>query len=86
MVLQIARLQTTPLRYSVNDLAQVISPTLVMTGDRDRFLLVEETVELYGLLPNAELLVLPNADHFQWALFTEHALRFLLRVRDEHAA
>jgi len=86
MVVQIARLHTTPVHYSVNDLARVVSPTLVMTGDRDAFLLVEETVELYRLLPNAELLVLPNSDHMPWAPFTEHALRFLLHVRDEHAA
>ena len=86
MVLAIARLHTTPVHYSVNDLAQVVSPTLVMTGDRDALLLVEETVELYRLLPNAELLVLPNSGHLPWAPFTEHALRFLLHMRDEHAA
>src|SRR3990172_3347340 len=45
-------------------LKQISVPTLIIWGDRDQFLPVEDAVELYRLIPNAQLAVVPNADHF----------------------
>ena len=39
-------------------------PTLVMVGDRDEDVPVEDAVAMYRAIPNAELAVCPNADHF----------------------
>ncbi len=44
-------------------LASISARTLLMVGDRDG-LRVEHVVECYRLIPNAQLAVLPNADHF----------------------
>ncbi len=41
----------------------ILAPTLIMCGDRDEFSDPEDSVALYRILPNAELLVVPHADH-----------------------
>ena len=52
-----------PTLPSHDDLKKIKVPTLIIWGDRDQYLPVEDALELYRLLPNAELAVLPNADH-----------------------
>ena len=54
---------TTPFDYSAEALARIAAPTLVLVGDRDEILPVEEAVELIRRLPAAELAVIPDADH-----------------------
>jgi 3-oxoadipate enol-lactonase len=49
---------------SPRDLAAMATPTLIVWGDRDQFLPVEQAVTLYRLLPKGQLAVIPNADHF----------------------
>ncbi len=49
----------TPLNYTSDDFARVKAPTLVLLGDRDAIVPIEEASEMYRLLPNAELAVLP---------------------------
>lgn len=46
------------------DLRQIRVPTLLVWGDRDQFLPVEDALALYRLLPEAQLAVIPGADHF----------------------
>ena len=46
------------------DLQKITAPSLLILGDRDGFVMdVEQAVEMYRLMPNAELAVIPNADH-----------------------
>jgi len=52
-----------PPLLSKADLAAIDVPTLVIWGDRDQFLPVEQAVELYRALPDAQLAIIPNADH-----------------------
>ena len=59
----ISTLWLTPLAYTAADFAKVTAPTLVLVGDRDEAIPVEQAVELYRALPNAELAVVPNSDH-----------------------
>ena len=54
---------TTPFDYSPQALARIAAPTLVLVGDRDPVLPVEEAAELFRRLPAAELAVVPGADH-----------------------
>jgi len=65
-----------------DDLKQITVPTLIIWGDRDQFLLVEDAAELYRLIPNAQLAVVPNADHFvtrtKVMLFAELVKEFVL--------
>lgn len=41
----------------------ITCPALLIVGDRDEFVEVEDNVALYRALPNSELLVVPHTDH-----------------------
>jgi pimeloyl-ACP methyl ester carboxylesterase len=74
----------TPLNYTANDFAQVVAPTLVLLGDRDNLVSVEEAAEMFHLLPHGELAVVPGADHGAFFsarvdVFQSLILDFLLR-------
>lgn len=62
---------------------RITPPTLVLVGDRDEHIPTEEAVRLYRWLPNAELAILPGADHmrllFDSASFARATLDFLQR-------
>ena len=60
---QISTLWWTPLNYTAQDFQQVIDPTLILMGDRDETVPVEQAVEMYHLIKKAELTILPNATH-----------------------
>ena len=84
LLVHIKRMWTTPLNYSSEDFAQVAAPTLVLIGDRDELVPVEEAAEMYRLLPRAELAVVPGAVHGAFfsekvAAFRSLMLDFLLR-------
>jgi pimeloyl-ACP methyl ester carboxylesterase len=55
-------------------------PTLVFAGDRDEMLSLDLVVTLYRMLPNAELAVCPQADHF--AVLSNRQDAFAAAVRD----
>ena len=65
-----------------DDLKQITVPTLIVWGDRDQFLPVEDAVKAYRLIPSAQLAVVPNADHFvtrtKVMLFAELVKEFVL--------
>jgi pimeloyl-ACP methyl ester carboxylesterase len=65
--------------YGFDDLREVDTPTLVLSGDRDMFCSVEDAVRTYRTLPNGELAVLPGADHSISALKVSTTIDFLLR-------
>ena len=74
----------TPLNYTAADFEQIAVPTLILIGDRDQLVPVEEATEMYRLIPTAELAIVPNADHLQAAgseLVQTVVLDFLLRHR-----
>jgi pimeloyl-ACP methyl ester carboxylesterase len=60
---QISHEMLEPTLPSHDDLKKITTPTLIIWGDRDQYLPVEDALELYRLLPDAELAVLPNTDH-----------------------
>jgi len=47
------------LNYTAEGFARVVAPTLVLLGDRDSFVPVEEGLDMYHHLPNAEFAVIP---------------------------
>lgn len=49
--------------FPPSDLANISHPTLVSSGDRDRFFGLRHSVMLKDTLPNATLAVLPGVDH-----------------------
>ncbi len=48
----------------LEDFGVITCPALVMCADRDEFNGPEDSLTLYRTLPNAELLVVPQCDHF----------------------
>lgn len=76
-----------PLNYTATDFEKITSPTLILFGDRDEFTPVEEAVEMYRLIPQAALAIIPNANHGETVfgdsgvnpLFVSTVLDFLLR-------
>jgi pimeloyl-ACP methyl ester carboxylesterase len=87
-VKQIAALWLRPLRYTPEDISAVTDPVLLLVGDRDG-VCTEESVELFRVLPNAELAVAPASDHgfieAKAGLFDALALDFLMRYRNDSA-
>jgi pimeloyl-ACP methyl ester carboxylesterase len=83
-VKKIAALWLTPLRYAPEDFATITDPVLLLTGDHDG-VATEESIELFRLLPNAELAVAPGSDHSfieaKAGLFDALVLDFLVRHR-----
>lgn len=73
--------------YSAADLAKITAPTLILVGDRDEGVDPEQSVEMYRMIPNAELAIMPNANHgtafgpLSWAV----VLDFLKRQSWESA-
>jgi pimeloyl-ACP methyl ester carboxylesterase len=65
LIKQISELWWNVRDYSVEDLQKITAPTLILQGDRDEGVAVEQAVEMYRGIPNAELAILPNASHDQ---------------------
>jgi pimeloyl-ACP methyl ester carboxylesterase len=62
-----------------DNLKQIKLPTLIVWGDRDQFYPIEDAVELYRLIPNGQLAVIPNANHF---VTRTHVLLFAELVKE----
>jgi pimeloyl-ACP methyl ester carboxylesterase len=56
---------------------------LILIGDGDQFIPVEDAAAMYRLIPNAELAVAPNADHSlprtKIDMFADIVMEFLIR-------
>lgn len=60
-----------------DDIASVELDTLTLWGDRDQFIPLEDAVKLYNLLPNAQLAVIPNTDHFVTRTHIDYVLSLI---------
>jgi len=71
----------TPLGYTADDFHKITKPTLILQNDRDESVALEQAIEMYRFIPNAELAILPNSKHSSpnSKLLTETVLDFLLR-------
>jgi pimeloyl-ACP methyl ester carboxylesterase len=47
----------------INDYTSIDVPSLIMLGDRDKMVTLEETIAVYKNIPNAQMCVLPNTSH-----------------------
>ena len=73
----------TPLNYTDQDFRKISAAMLILIGDRDQFIPVEDAFAIYRLIPNAELAIVPNADHsflrISVKVFADTVLEFLKR-------
>jgi len=76
----------TPLDYDEADFKQINVPTLIIQGDRDNFIPVEQAVAMYHMIPESELAVIPGSDHMGFMqkskIVKPILLDFLLRHRN----
>src|ERR687886_184659 len=63
LVKQSVQMWLSPLEYAHADLRKITTPALILIGDRDEPVPVEDAVDLYRMIPQAELAVVPGADH-----------------------
>lgn len=86
LVTQTVQTWNAPLGYQPEELKLVTAPALVLVGDRDELLPIEEAVALYRALPQsprgAELAVVPNTGHGFSPYMRSLAFDFLRRQRD----
>lgn len=61
---QISIMWWTSLDYKANDFHKMTEPNLIFIGDRDGLIELQQAVDMYQFIPNAELVVLPNTTHF----------------------
>ena len=47
----------------ITDYASIGHPALLLLGDRDKMVTLNETVEVFKALPNAQMEILPNTQH-----------------------
>ena len=84
-VRQVSKMWLTQLNYTKEDYGKITVPTIVVVGDRDADVYLEDAVEMFRSIPKAELAVVPGSDHhFQWSkteLFTKIVIDFLQRHR-----
>jgi pimeloyl-ACP methyl ester carboxylesterase len=60
---QISVLWWSALDYTADDFQKIVVPTLVMLGDRDGIVELQQAVDEYQLIPDAALFIMPNATH-----------------------
>ena len=54
---------TAPIEYDLEDLRRILTPTLVMAGDKDPMCTPEASARAFRLIPNSELAIVPNRPH-----------------------
>ncbi|MDA3890561.1 MAG: alpha/beta hydrolase [Salinivirgaceae bacterium] len=52
-----------PIILSNEETSAISCPVLIVLGDRDNYTIPEGAVDVYNRIPNAQLLIWPNADH-----------------------
>ena len=63
LFVNISKMWANPEGFPGDKLSKIEDPTLVLQGDRDEAIPLEDSVRIYRLIPNAELAIVPNADH-----------------------
>jgi pimeloyl-ACP methyl ester carboxylesterase len=81
LVAKVMKMATTFKGYSPDALQAVQAPVLIAVGDRDMVRL-EHAVELFRLLPRAELAMLPSTDHVGLVTRPERLLSMVLTFLD----
>jgi pimeloyl-ACP methyl ester carboxylesterase len=69
--------------FSPDELKSIKAPILIATGDHDYGLSVEHSVEMFRLIPNAQLAVIPDAGHFVLSVDPEKLLPIVAAFLDE---
>jgi len=82
----ISKMWLDPSEFPGKRIEQIKTPVLIITGDRDAAISIDESVKIYKSIPNAELAIIPSADHdvcyTKPDLFNNMVLEFLTRHKE----
>lgn len=68
----IGNMWATEPNFSLEQLASITVPILILDGDHDEAIYTEHTIEMAGLIPNSELNLITNTGHFaMWEMPVE---------------
>ena len=83
LYVNISHMWLDPAGFPGDKVSKISVPTLVLHGDRDEIIPLEDPLRIYRAIPNAELSIVPNADHMafisQVEVFSPIMLDFLKR-------
>lgn len=83
LVSNISKLWANPDEFPKNSVKEIVIPSLIIQGDRDAVITIDEAIKMFRQIPQAELCILPNAGHDVYdtdeALFNNIVLDFLNR-------
>jgi len=82
LLIQSSQRWWSPVVLSQSDYAKITEPTLFWCGDRDVFCPPEQALEMYRMVKEAEVAVIPNADHFSMMAQIDLANAILLNFMD----
>jgi pimeloyl-ACP methyl ester carboxylesterase len=84
LLMQVSQAWWEPPVRTQAEFEKITDPALFWCGDRDVFCPPEQSLEMYRMVENAELVIIPNADHFtmagQFELAAMVMLNFMQRV------
>ena len=74
-----------PTGYPNEDIKSIEAPSLIIIGDKDEAVPLKVQLEMYSSIPNAELAIIPNMTHMNYAterseIFSTVILDFLKRI------
>jgi pimeloyl-ACP methyl ester carboxylesterase len=84
LALQVTHLWLNDQDYQPHDLAKITAPTLVLLGDRDEPIPVEQALHMYNHISQAELAVVPATGHDLPYTKTDIFARILLAFFERH--
>lgn len=83
---QLYALWNSPFEYGAAELGQIREPTLILLGDRDEVNPLDQSVEMYRMIPNAELAIMPGAKHTSILPYSEVFASLLLDFLSRHSS
>ncbi|MHA1823692.1 MAG: alpha/beta fold hydrolase, partial [Promethearchaeota archaeon] len=85
LIINISKMWTNPDEFPGERVRKISVPTLIMHGDRDDGIPLEDPLRIYRMIPNGELSIIPNTDHktfiSQIDLVSKVILNFLNRYK-----
>jgi pimeloyl-ACP methyl ester carboxylesterase len=82
LLTQVSQAWWEPPTHTQANFAKITDPILFWCGDRDLFSPPEQSLEMYRMVENAELAIIPNADHFSMAEQFDLAAAILLNFME----
>jgi pimeloyl-ACP methyl ester carboxylesterase len=87
LLVNLSKMWANPDEFPGDRIGNIKAPTLVIQGDRDEVIPLEDAITLYREISGAELSIVPNADHgsamTQPEVYTSIITKFLKRVEDQ---